>query len=225
MKTKRCSKCKIEKYLEHFYKDKYAKDKLCHSCKECHNEYSNRLDIKEEKKRQRQTLEYKQRRKKYNQIPEVKEKNKKRNKIYSDKPEIKEKRKKKQQTQEYKDIQKKYRETKDYKLKNLLRNAKIRAKDKNIDFYLGENNGLDWLLNQWIVQNGCCLLTRIQFEYKIPNGYQTNPFGPSLDRIDNSKGYTKDNVRLVIYAMNASLNEWGEETFKKIAKAYLNKNP
>ena len=34
---KRCSKCKIEKSLDCFAKDKYAKDSLTYSCRECRN--------------------------------------------------------------------------------------------------------------------------------------------------------------------------------------------
>lgn len=61
MSTKQCSKCKIEKDILEFFKDKKKKDGLCLQCKNC---------FKNDKKR----LIY---RKKYNSNPIVKERNKK----------------------------------------------------------------------------------------------------------------------------------------------------
>jgi hypothetical protein len=50
---------------------------------------------------------------------------------------------------------------------------------------------------------------------------KTNPFAPSIDRINPSIGYTKDNIRLVCASVNFALNEFGEDIFRKICKAYL----
>ena len=43
MKTKVCSKCKVEKHLLDFHKDKYTKDKRTTVCKQCRNDYRNFL--------------------------------------------------------------------------------------------------------------------------------------------------------------------------------------
>ena len=47
------------------------------------------------------------------------------------------------------------------------------------------------------------------------------PFSPSLDRIDCTGGYTKDNVRLICTALNLGLNTWGEDVYEKVATAFL----
>lgn len=47
-----------------------------------------------------------------------------------------------------------------------------------------------------------------------------NPYSPSLDRIDTSRGYTKDNVRLVVYAVNIMLMDWGESIFARVVNGY-----
>ena len=39
---KKCTKCKIEKILEEFHRDRKSKDGRCHSCKQCHQEASKR---------------------------------------------------------------------------------------------------------------------------------------------------------------------------------------
>jgi hypothetical protein len=46
-----------------------------------------------------------------------------------------------------------------------------------------------------------------------------------LDRIDASGGYTRDNTRLVLQAVNFALNSYGEDTFRQIAKAAASFDP
>jgi hypothetical protein len=68
---------------------------------------------------------------------------------------------------------------------------------------------------------GECELTGILFD-RTPSGQgYRRPFAASIDRIDNSKGYTRSNVRLVCAAMNVALGDWGEEVFARIAEGYL----
>lgn len=44
-----------------------------------------------------------------------------------------------------------------------------------------------------------------------------HPFQPSLDRIDNTRGYTLDNVRLVCLVVNYCMNRWGDKIFSQLA--------
>lgn len=43
------------------------------------------------------------------------------------------------------------------------------------------------------------------------------PYAPSIDRIDSSLGYIRDNCRLVCYAVNLALSNWGDDVLIRIA--------
>jgi len=95
--------------------------------------------------------------------------------------------------------------------------AKCRAKKRNMDFDLDKRA----LQKIWDSQNGKCAVTGISFDLKIDPKYEKGPYRPSLDRIDSSKGYTKDNVRFVIWFINSAISEYGLDTFLKIAEAAI----
>lgn len=73
----------------------------------------------------------------------------------------------------------------------------------------------------WSDQRGCCALTGIAFQCEPQAKYHKAPYAPSLDRIDNRKGYVLGNVRLVCVAVNFALGEWGEAVFADIAAGFL----
>jgi len=67
-----------------------------------------------------------------------------------------------------------------------------------------------------------CELSGLQFElFRGPR----SPYSPSVDRIDSSKPYTPENCRVILWGLNAAFAEWGEDTFRWIAKAWLAKRP
>ncbi len=39
-------------------------------------------------------------------------------------------------------------------------------------------------------------------------------------RIDSSKGYEKGNVRIVVFAANVMMLDWGLDVFEKVSKEY-----
>lgn len=74
------------------------------------------------------------------------------------------------------------------------------------------------LSKAWIVRAGkqdACAVTGIMFDLTKSRG-NANPLGPSLDRIDASKGYTDKNTRLVTYFVNVAKGDWSEEQFRTL---------
>lgn len=105
------------------------------------------------------------------------------------------------------------------KLIKLLRerclNAKLRAKSKNIYFDITKED----LLNLWDKQNGKCALTGLDMTYDRYKGrIYTNV---SVDRIDSSKGYTKDNIQLVCMAANQAKSDLTDEELYEICKGII----
>lgn len=97
-----------------------------------------------------------------------------------------------------------------------MKNAKSRIKKKNGEFDLTA----EWALEELNKQNFCCKLTGLAF---IPwqRSKRINPLSPSLDRINPKGGYTKDNVRIVCFAINMMMLDWGEDVLSMVASSYL----
>lgn len=98
-------------------------------------------------------------------------------------------------------------------INRLFWQSKKRAKNKNIKFTLTK------VQFEQIVEraNGRCEKSFTHFLYnnEVSEKYSKNPFHPSLDRIDSSKGYEKDNLRLVCVWVNNALSIWGDEIFDR----------
>jgi hypothetical protein len=107
----------------------------------------------------------------------------------------------------------------DGRLERIFNGAQQRAKAKGIDFSISR----EWLRSR--IELGRCELTGIEFSYI--DGLKRcakQPLAPSLDRIESNKGYTPDNCRVVLWALNCAINSWGSAVYERIAVAYLKKS-
>jgi len=100
------------------------------------------------------------------------------------------------------------------KLNSCISQARSRSERKNFSIDID----IHFLLELFNKQNGLCALTGIKMEITNNPGQRTNPYAISLDRIDSSLGYTRNNVRLTIWALNHMMAQWGEKFFEKISK-------
>jgi hypothetical protein len=66
-----------------------------------------------------------------------------------------------------------------------------------------------------VIEEGRCQLTGLPFDLEGKD----KRFRPSLDRIDSDKGYTPDNVRVVLTCVNKMLLDYGEAFFLNMADA------
>lgn len=91
--------------------------------------------------------------------------------------------------------EKRNQESKDWRLDNIaynaVRSARVRCRHSGMEFNLDR----EWAENKY---TGICELSGIKFDVSGSH----NPYAPSLDRIDNSKGYLKDNCRFILHGLN-----------------------
>lgn len=95
---------------------------------------------------------------------------------------------------------------------SLLESCRRRAIKKNIPFDLDR----DWM-HERIVAG--CELTGLPFTLAAVH-VGRGPLSASVDRRDNSKGYTKDNCRLIAWALNSAFGTWGENQTLDVLLAY-----
>ena len=84
----------------------------------------------------------------------------------------------------------------------ILKAARKRAALKEFEFTIT----IEWLMTQIYKQGDRCAKTGIRFDYCKDERYVKHPFSISLDRIDNGKGYTPQNTRLVCVMYNYCKN-------------------
>ena len=97
-------------------------------------------------------------------------------------------------------------------LLRLLNAAKTRAKSKNIPYDLDK----DWV--EFEYSKGVCAVTKTPLNVKS-DSYSVNT--PSIDQIHPSKGYTKENCRLVCYWYNTAKNRFTDGQVLLMCKAVV----
>jgi hypothetical protein len=108
----------------------------------------------------------------------------------------------------------------DKNVERTFKRAKKGAEDRGIEFLLSVDD-LRYLYSR---ANGRCELTGITFCYEPIEGKSARPWIPSIDRIDNAKGYSKENCRIVCHAVNMALNQFGDDVLFKIAQNLMKKS-
>lgn len=115
------------------------------------------------------------------------------------------------------DTTKRYNEYYKYKKPwvSLLLAAKRRCKKSGLIFELTN----EWGENSW---TGFCGLTGFRFnlEYSDKPGWKY--LSPSIDRIDNSKGYSPDNCRFILNCINCFKGSMTDRQMMEIAEALCN---
>lgn len=98
----------------------------------------------------------------------------------------------------------------------LWHSAKQRAASKGLEFSLTKA----WIQER--LASGRCEVTSLPFNWdsRRRDGAMNGAFSPSIDRRDITKGYTPANCRVVVWALNCALGQWGDEVFTVVAKAY-----
>lgn len=100
-----------------------------------------------------------------------------------------------------------------------VKSARKRSREFGREFTLTPK----WALEQLECNNFHCPLSGVAFLPTHDSGSFRNPFAPSIDRLDPKGGYTPDNCRIIILALNIAISDWGEKVFETFAAGYLRK--
>lgn len=99
--------------------------------------------------------------------------------------------------------------------KNLYTQTRARAKKRHQVFSLSPD------VYAALVSKRCAL-SAIEFDTgPTATRHQKRPFAPSIDRLDNTKGYEEGNVRLVCVAVNIAMNIWGADVLWMVARGLV----
>ncbi len=105
-------------------------------------------------------------------------------------------------------------------IRDMLQNAKKRVKKRNWDFDIT----IDFLIQLNIKQNSRCAYTNEKLNWKIASVKGIRLMDrASLDRIDPTKGYTKDNVHLIMDFVNRMKSNRTEKEFVRICRLIIEK--
>ena len=95
--------------------------------------------------------------------------------------------------------------------------AKMGARTRNLEWNISKQD----IVELFLKSNGRCALSGIPFSIEIVGKRNRMPWWPSLDRIESREGYTPNNIRIVCYAVNVALWDFGDEVLIKIAKGVI----
>lgn len=96
--------------------------------------------------------------------------------------------------------------------KTRLLAAKKRANKKGLDFDID----LDFMYYLWNKQKGLCNISKLPMTFYFKNNHRK--YNLSVDRIDSTRGYTKDNVQLVCDVVNRMKLDLSMKEFVTLCK-------
>lgn len=94
-------------------------------------------------------------------------------------------------------------------VKHMINNAKRRAEEKGISFELSEDD---------IIIPDKCPILEVPLVVGTKGDYE---YSPSIDRVDNSLGYTKDNIMIISKKANSMKNSASPTELKMFCKNIL----
>ena len=101
--------------------------------------------------------------------------------------------------------------------------ALARARRTELPF---DDDFVEWSLAQLERQNWQCMISGIRFDVQLRStGAGARNYAPSPDRINDAHGYTRDNVRWILWALNRAKGRLSHEELLTICRAVAARNP
>jgi hypothetical protein len=101
------------------------------------------------------------------------------------------------------------------RIAKMFNSVKYSARARGITFDIGRSDIGTLIKNQkWN-----CARTGIPFDLTMGDGIK--PFGPSVDRIDNARGYERDNIQVVCNVYNFAKSRFSDDDVFRFASALV----
>lgn len=97
-------------------------------------------------------------------------------------------------------------------VREMLAGAGHRSKKKRMAMMLSEDDIVDLLL----LQECRCAISRIRFDLRRPRDGGRRAFAPSIDRIDSTGPYIRENVMLTCTIVNVGRGDWPIQDFTRM---------
>jgi hypothetical protein len=101
--------------------------------------------------------------------------------------------------------------------KIMFHNAKARSRAVDREFSLTTAQFVELVTSA----DGRCQLSGLKLDTSVQEDGRTNPFTPSIDRIDSTKGYVDGNCRIVCLMANLMLKTWGDGPLMAFAEGVV----
>jgi hypothetical protein len=212
---KTCTKCSALKPFSAYAAQKHGLYGLRGECRVCYNErrrtfYAANSDAKNEKRREYEArVRVREKRIELRRTPERRAKERETMIRYKAKPDV---------VKQIRAYRERYESTPHVRARIVFRAAETRARDQGLPFTITQ----EWVLERLLAG---CAVTGIPFDLGKPKcGTRRNPFCPSVDQITAGMGYTTENSRVVLVAINLALCDWGLEQFLMLARHAIEYN-
>lgn len=100
-------------------------------------------------------------------------------------------------------------------IRKMLNMARTRAKERGMPFDISHDDIMDKLE----AQQGLCALSKTEFNIDATENGRRRKLSMSIDRINSSGGYTKDNIRITSVMVNMARLNWSDEDFVSMCRA------
>ena len=102
-------------------------------------------------------------------------------------------------------------------IKSLLKGARHRSLKSGLPFEITSSD----ICALMDIQRGRCAVSGLKFADDDTCVSPRRPFVPSIDRIDNSRGYLPTNIRLTCAIVNTAMSDWHQKAFVKMCAAVV----
>lgn len=97
----------------------------------------------------------------------------------------------------------------EFRAKTLLHSVRSNARKRGIPY------DISWTDIVPLLKQGICAVSGLTLDFAVARG---NPRGPSIDRIDSSKGYVPGNVQVVCLQANMAKGKWDYDSLLEFCK-------